>query len=181
MKERITFVHSPDDAFDSKQLRVEDGALHVRSLKAAREDQLTFSFSELPQEVFTSFQTTFTANLRKQLWRVLKQCHELHIRWTSTSPYSSIAPFVSRTSPGLHLAFSPHVNRTAYVSAFPRAMLKDQALTVCSDLLCPLLHKVFGEQLKCASPEVWPVCLVKAPYNCILIHLGNLYWFTSSV
>ena len=118
MKERITFVHSPDDAFDPKQLRVEDDTLHVRSLKAAREDQLTFSFSELPQEVCTSSQPTSKANLGKQLWRVLKQCHELHVRWTSTSPYSSIAPFVSRTSPGLYVSFSPHANRTAYVSTF---------------------------------------------------------------
>ncbi len=50
-----------------------------------------------------------------QLWRVLKQCHELHIRWISSTPYASIAPFVSRASPGLHVFFTPQRNRSAYV------------------------------------------------------------------
>lgn len=51
MKERITFVHGADNDFDSKQLRVEDDALHIQNLNAAREDQLTSSVSELPREV----------------------------------------------------------------------------------------------------------------------------------
>lgn len=51
MKERITFVHRADDPFKPEQLRVEDGVLHVEALKGAREDQLSFSLSELPQEV----------------------------------------------------------------------------------------------------------------------------------
>lgn len=51
MRERITFVHRADDAFRPEQLRLEDGVLHVEALKGAREDQLTFSVSELPQEV----------------------------------------------------------------------------------------------------------------------------------
>ena len=51
MRERITFVHSPEDAFDPSQLRLENNTLHVSSLKAAREDRVTFSLQELPQEV----------------------------------------------------------------------------------------------------------------------------------
>ena len=54
MRERITFVHGADGAFDPKQLRVEGDTLQLQSLKAAREDRLTFSFPELPQEVLES-------------------------------------------------------------------------------------------------------------------------------
>ena len=51
MRERITFVHGADEAFGPKQLIVEKDAIQVHNLKASREDRLTFSFSELPQEV----------------------------------------------------------------------------------------------------------------------------------
>ena len=51
MRERVTFVHSPEDSFDPSQLRVENDTLHISSLKAAREDRVTFGFHELPQEV----------------------------------------------------------------------------------------------------------------------------------
>ena len=54
MRERITFVHGADDTFDPDQLNVDKETIQVRSLMAAREDRLTFSFSELPQEVLDS-------------------------------------------------------------------------------------------------------------------------------
>ncbi|MCJ1388378.1 protease B nonderepressible form [Xylographa bjoerkii] len=99
MRERITFVHGAEDDFDSSQLEVQNDSLYIKSLKAAREDRITFSFEELPQE----------------LWRVLKQCHELHIRWTSSLPYASVSPFNARVSPGFHLFYTPQRNRPAYV------------------------------------------------------------------
>jgi len=51
MKERITFVHGSEDAFNPKQLELQKDSLQVRSLKAAREDRITLSLYELPQEV----------------------------------------------------------------------------------------------------------------------------------
>ena len=51
MRERITFLHAANHPFDPQQLRVENDTLHVSSLVAAREDRLTFSLYELPQEV----------------------------------------------------------------------------------------------------------------------------------
>jgi len=51
MRERITFVHRADDALKPEQLLLENDVLHIEALKGAREDQLTFSLSELPQEV----------------------------------------------------------------------------------------------------------------------------------
>lgn len=100
MRTRITFMHPPGDQFDPTQLRLENDTLHVESLRAAREDRLTVGLDELPQE----------------LWRALKQCHELHLRWVSPKSYPSIAPFVSSASPGLHVFFTPQRNRSAYVS-----------------------------------------------------------------
>ena len=63
MRERITFVHRADDAFDPEQLRLEDDALHVVALKGAREDQLTFSVSELPQEVCANLESNRMTDL----------------------------------------------------------------------------------------------------------------------
>ncbi|KAI9869701.1 MAG: protease B nonderepressible form, partial [Pleopsidium flavum] len=122
MRRRITFVHGSDEAFNPDQLHLDEGALNISSLKGAREERITFGLPQLPQE----------------LWRVLKQCHELHIRWASPEYYRSTVPFVSRVSPGLHVFFTPQRNHSA-------------------DLLCPILRKVFGDRIKCQSPEV--LCL----------------------
>ena len=54
MRERITFIHGAEDAFDPHQLTVDNKAVEVKSLQAARERRLTFSLSELPQEVLYS-------------------------------------------------------------------------------------------------------------------------------
>ncbi len=51
MRERITFVRGAEDAFNPEQLQIQKEALYVKSLKAAREDRLTASLYELPQEV----------------------------------------------------------------------------------------------------------------------------------
>ena len=51
MRERITFVHDGHDGDAHEQFRLENNTLHIRELKAAREDRFTFSFQELPQEV----------------------------------------------------------------------------------------------------------------------------------
>lgn len=51
MRERITFVHGPEDAFHPDQIQLKSNALYVKSLRAAREDRVTASLYELPQEV----------------------------------------------------------------------------------------------------------------------------------
>ncbi|KIX96834.1 uncharacterized protein Z520_07554 [Fonsecaea multimorphosa CBS 102226] len=64
----------------------------------------------------------------------LRECHELHVRWAPEHPYNTTAPFLSRISPGLHVQYTPlHEGQV--------------------DRLCNLLHKVFGKQLRCDSPE----------------------------
>lgn len=95
MRQRITFVHEPEDALDPQLLKVTNDALSVTgNLKAAREDRITFGFSELPQELYI----------------MLKNAYELHIRWASEEQYSLIPPMVSRVSPGLHAFYTPQRN-----------------------------------------------------------------------
>jgi hypothetical protein len=94
MRQRITFLQEPQDSIDPKLLKVTKNAISTNELKAAREDRVTFGFDELPQE----------------LYRVLKASHELHIRWISPKNFDTIAPFVSRLSPGLHIFYTPQRN-----------------------------------------------------------------------
>lgn len=51
MKERVTFIHAADDAPKPSQLELNNDTLRIKSLKAAREQRLTFSLEELPEEV----------------------------------------------------------------------------------------------------------------------------------
>ncbi|KAL8843120.1 MAG: hypothetical protein Q9170_000250 [Blastenia crenularia] len=97
MKERITFIHTADEDFDPEQLEVSPDSLHIKSLKAAREERLTFSLEELPDDIS----------------RALQKSHQLHLRWVSDAPYPSVAPFLSRLSSGLHVHFTPQSNRSA--------------------------------------------------------------------
>ncbi|RAL58544.1 hypothetical protein DID88_003992 [Monilinia fructigena] len=69
-------------------------SITAKQVKAAREDRITFGFSELPQEIY----------------RVLKASHELHIRWVGPDQYDTASPLFSRLSPGLHVFYSPQRN-----------------------------------------------------------------------
>lgn len=60
MNQRITFIHEPGRSFDPSQLRLQNDTLHVNALEAGREDRLTISLYELPQEVSTMINTKVT-------------------------------------------------------------------------------------------------------------------------
>ena len=72
--------------------------------------------------------------LPQELRQVFHESHELHLRWQSEAPYSSTVPLVSRLSPGLHVFYTP---------------LRDHS----SELICPLLHKLFTKEMKCHHPD----------------------------
>jgi hypothetical protein len=95
MRQRITFLQEPQDSVDPKALKVTRSSISAPEIKAAREERVTFAFEELPQE----------------LYRSLKGSHELHIRWASPNYYSTIAPLISTLSPGLHVFYTPQLNR----------------------------------------------------------------------
>lgn len=91
MRQRTTFIHKPGDAVNPEDLRIVDNSLTGPTIKAAREDRLTFALDELPSE----------------LQSILRPAHELHIRWSRTTPYETVSPLVSRLPPGFHLFYTP--------------------------------------------------------------------------
>ncbi|KAL4909406.1 protein pbn1 [Aspergillus multicolor] len=125
MRLRITFIQKPSAPFHPSQTTLTRDALSVQSLDAAREERVTFSFDELPSE----------------LWQVLRRCHQLHIRWASEKGYEAVSPFSSRISPGLHVYYSPVDAGKAKRDIEGR------------EPLCTLLSKVFDDGLRCESPE----------------------------
>ncbi|KAL2419808.1 Protein pbn1 [Exophiala dermatitidis] len=119
MRRRSTFITHPSRAVNPADIQVYRNQLLLGALKAAREERLTLGLKELPQEVVD----------------VLEQSHELHLRWAPEHPYKTTVPFLSRTSPGLHVHYTP--------------LKQDQD----DDHLCDLLHHVFGQDLKCETPQ----------------------------
>lgn len=99
MRQRITFLHKPQDGPDPASLKVTDSSLTGPVLPAVREDRVTLALEELPHE----------------LRQVLQSCHELHIRWVSPYAYDIVSPLFSRLPPGFHLFYTPqpesHVQR----------------------------------------------------------------------
>ncbi|KAJ4419326.1 protease B nonderepressible form [Gnomoniopsis sp. IMI 355080] len=91
MRERITFLHRPQDGVDPATIKVTDSSLIGPVLPAVREDRITLALDELPGE----------------LRRFLQNCHELHIRWVSPYHYDTVSPLLSRLSPGFHLFYTP--------------------------------------------------------------------------
>lgn len=105
---------------------------------------------------------------------MLKQCHEIHIRWVSMTQYRGGPPFVSRLSPGLHVFFTPLKDQSEYVS-IASSIYADAMLTSRSVLLCPLLRKVFGSHVRCVSPQVLEALLPQPPKRCGLICTGKFH------
>ncbi|KIX09917.1 uncharacterized protein Z518_00998 [Rhinocladiella mackenziei CBS 650.93] len=118
MRRRSTYITHPNRAVNPADIQVYKNQLLLGALQAAREERLTLDFKELPQDVVD----------------VLRDSHELHLRWASEHPYNTTAPFLSRTSPGLHIGYTP--------------LKEDQP-----DRLCNFLRKLFGQALRCESPK----------------------------
>ncbi|KAI9646150.1 protease B nonderepressible form [Ciborinia camelliae] len=115
MRQRITFLQEPQNSIDPQNIKVDKNSITAKRVRAAREDRVTFSFTELPQD----------------LYRVLKGSQKLHIRWVKPRQYETTSPLSSRLSPGLHVFYSPQRN--------------GKSKSKSPDLLCPALKKVFGQ------------------------------------
>ncbi|MCJ1312043.1 protease B nonderepressible form [Agyrium rufum] len=50
MRERITYIHNPEDDYEPKNIQVQQDSLGIKALKAAKEDRLTAGVHEVPQE-----------------------------------------------------------------------------------------------------------------------------------
>ncbi|QKX60892.1 uncharacterized protein TRUGW13939_08038 [Talaromyces rugulosus] len=122
MKRRITYLTSADAPFEpTKQAVLNKKSLSIRELDAAKEERFTFGAAELPDE----------------LSRALTATHEFHIRWATERNYDSVAPFLSRVSPGLHVYYTPLENNGNEENP--------------EDQLCSSLKDLFGKDIKCQS------------------------------
>ena len=90
MRQRSTFVHDAGQEFRPSELLVTESQLLHGGLNAAREERLTYSLTELPEE----------------LQEVLNGVHELHVRWTPEHNLNTATPFLARISPGLHVFYT---------------------------------------------------------------------------
>ncbi|KEF60545.1 uncharacterized protein A1O9_02106 [Exophiala aquamarina CBS 119918] len=118
MRRRATYITDPSLAVNPKDIQVDGRQFLLGAIKAAREERLTLGLSELPKEVV----------------EILQESYEFHIRWAPEHLFTTVTPFLSRISPGLHLFYTP---------------LKESQ----QDRLCSLIHKVFGQSLRCESPQ----------------------------
>lgn len=91
MRQRITFIQERGQGLDPASLEVEETSIRGPDIEAVREDRVTLALDELPTELQT----------------ILKDCHELHMRWISPDAYQTVGPFYSRLSPGLHVFYTP--------------------------------------------------------------------------
>ncbi|KAF2128292.1 PIG-X-domain-containing protein [Dothidotthia symphoricarpi CBS 119687] len=130
MKQRITYVVRNPDSFTPEQLSVKNDAagatFTLKDIDAVKEHRITIGLDELPGELSTS----------------LTQWNQLHIRWASERAYSTIPPFTSRVSPGLHIFFTP-------------------LETTPPTALCHALHAAISPDLKCASNNETAIQLPK--------------------
>lgn len=94
MRQRITFIHEPQDAIDPKSFELsKDGeygpSLTLKGLKAAREDRIVFSYDDLSKDVREIFERT----------------DETHIKHVQPGSNKSLPPFSARIGSGLHVSF----------------------------------------------------------------------------
>ncbi|KAG0652407.1 pbn1 [Hyphodiscus hymeniophilus] len=65
MRQRITFIQEPQDSLDPQRLQIGKNSIATQDLKAAREDRITLSLDELPQELYQYLQvSTFSGILK---------------------------------------------------------------------------------------------------------------------
>ena len=94
MRQRITFIHEPQDAIDPKCFDLSNDkklgpTLTLKGLKAAREDRIVWAYDELPQDVRDMFERT----------------DETHIKHIQRDLSKSLSPFNARVGAGLHVSF----------------------------------------------------------------------------
>jgi hypothetical protein len=141
MRQRTTFFHHNEDAIDRAALKIKDRTITGPEIKAAREDRFTLGLEELPSE----------------LQQLLRDSHELHLRWSPATAYDAIGPWSSRLSPGLHIFYTPKNN---------------DSTTDPSDPICTFLRSAISiencSQSLVSKPPLPPACRCCSPSSLTL-------------
>ncbi|KAI1496726.1 PIG-X [Biscogniauxia marginata] len=117
MRQRITFFHRNEHGIEPKSLKIKGSSISGPDLIAAREQRVTLALEELPVE----------------LQELLRESHELHIRWSPSLPHDTLGPWTSRLPSGLHVFYTPQKNGAVDAAR-----------------LCNVLRTVFGD-IDCSS------------------------------
>lgn len=89
MRQRITFIHEPHDAIDSKSFQITKESFTLKGLRAAREDKITLNLDDVP----------------KHIKDFLERAREVHIKHVQTSSDKTLAPLDAQIASGLHVSF----------------------------------------------------------------------------
>ncbi|KAL8927994.1 MAG: hypothetical protein Q9208_002069 [Pyrenodesmia sp. 3 TL-2023] len=156
MKSRITFARSQDTGLAAESIKISSHAIQITSLKAAREERVTVSLQELPEEVYylrlhssghgliiliispgsSSLAEMSPASSEMEIPKALS----LH----SPFPVQSLLGFA-------YLLHSPPVTSSDVRSISLSSSLTPRAHLGTSDFLHPLLREAFGNNIQCAS------------------------------
>ncbi|KAL2270431.1 hypothetical protein VTJ83DRAFT_2615 [Remersonia thermophila] len=132
MRERITYIQKLGDGLDPSTVRVDAGAIRAPDVHAVREDRLTLTLDELPEELRT----------------LLGDTQDLHIRWVSTDAYETVSPLLARLPPGLHVFFTPGDGNGSVASGRLCSVLgeafRDIACTTLEESFTPLPRDRFS-------------------------------------
>ena len=90
MRQRITFIHEPQDAIDPKAFHITKESLTLNGLRAAREDKITLNLDDIPEHIKDFLETA----------------RELHIKHVQPSSAKTLAPLDAQIASGLHVSFS---------------------------------------------------------------------------
>lgn len=158
MKSRITLVRPQDTGLEAENIKINSHAVQITSLKAAREERLTVSLQELPQEVYY-FRLHSSGG-----WLIILMMLPGSPSLAEMSPASSEMEIRKALSLDSPFPVQSLVG-FAYLFNFPvtsfdvRSMCLSSHFTLCahiwtSDFLHPLLREVWGINIQCALTSV---------------------------
>lgn len=164
MKERITYIirDPKNNEFNPETLQIDENSLSfTKGVDAAKEWSVTVGLDELGERI--------DPKTTQWLYEILRNSHELHIRWSTPERYDAIAPFASRVAPGVHAFWTPLADggddkEIGYVLSLTLLISFFHSILTCvtRTKVCGLIHRLFGpllpttdkNEIKCERVEV---------------------------
>ena len=107
MRQRITFIHEPNDGIDPSELVVTSTTFKIPKLRAAREDRITIGRDEIDSGV----------------WELIEKAGDMTVKAVRPLAYSTIPPFSSRMPFGVSFTSFSEPSSEPYVDSSWRMIL----------------------------------------------------------